>query len=339
MSRLGVDPQVPDGERDRPLQDGAVGRRVSVRRLVGTRDRRPVFTDVVGTLESLDDRHLVVLRRDGHRVDVDPRAVVAAKVLPPGPARTVSAAELEAAAALGWRAADTARLGDWLLRAEHGFTGRANSVLPLGDPGRPLDAALDDVGHWYRQRGLPGRFQVPLPLAGALDADLDRRGWVASPPVLVLVADLADLAEVAGPRPRPEDPDRLAVTVAAEPDEAWLAAYHYRGAPLPARAREVLVRGDALGFGAARGADGEVLGVGRGSVDRGWLGLTAVEVAPHARRRGLGRALLRALALWAAGHGAHAAYLQVSEDNTAGVGLYLSEGFAEHHRYHYRVAP
>ena len=43
---------------------------------------------------------------------------------------------LERAAARHWQAPETERLGEWLLRAAAGFTGRANSALPLGDPGR-----------------------------------------------------------------------------------------------------------------------------------------------------------------------------------------------------------
>ena len=43
--------------------------------------------------------------------------------------------DLEGAAALHWQAPETERLGDWLLRAAEGFTGRANSALPVGDPG------------------------------------------------------------------------------------------------------------------------------------------------------------------------------------------------------------
>lgn len=49
---------------------------------------------------------------------------------------------LEKVAARGWRGTSTAHIGDWLLRAGGGFTGRANSVLPLGSAGCHLDAAL-----------------------------------------------------------------------------------------------------------------------------------------------------------------------------------------------------
>ncbi len=48
-----------------------------------------------------------------------------------------------------WLPSTCEPLGPWVLRAHHGFTGRANSVLALGDPvpalNRPLAAVLDTV--------------------------------------------------------------------------------------------------------------------------------------------------------------------------------------------------
>ncbi|OIV37373.1 hypothetical protein BIV57_11540 [Mangrovactinospora gilvigrisea] len=65
-----------------------VGRRVSVRRVleVGP-EGRPVFGDVVGELLSWTDGRLAVRRRDGAVVEVDERALVAGKTVPPPPAR------------------------------------------------------------------------------------------------------------------------------------------------------------------------------------------------------------------------------------------------------------
>ena len=76
--------------------------------------------------------------------------------------------ELERMAAAHWRGTEEERLGDWLLRAAEGFTGRANSVLPLGDPGMPLDEALAAVTRWYRARGLRPMIAVPTPLIPGL---------------------------------------------------------------------------------------------------------------------------------------------------------------------------
>ena len=74
--------------------------------------------------------------------------------------------DLERVAAAHWRGTEEEWLGDWLLRAAGGFTGRANSALPLGDPGLPLDDALAAVTRWYRERGLAPMIAVPAPLHG-----------------------------------------------------------------------------------------------------------------------------------------------------------------------------
>ena len=51
-------------------------------------------------------------------------------------------AALELLAARSWRGLEEERLGDWLLRAAGGFTGRANSVLVVGRPPSGLPETL-----------------------------------------------------------------------------------------------------------------------------------------------------------------------------------------------------
>jgi len=80
--------------------------------------------------------------------------------------RVESITELEHIAARHWRGTEEERLGGWLLRAADGFTGRANSALPLGDPGMPFDAALATVTRWYRARALPPMIVIPSAAGG-----------------------------------------------------------------------------------------------------------------------------------------------------------------------------
>ena len=95
--------------------------------------------------------------------------------------------DLERIAARHWQAPQTEPLGDWLLRAADGFTGRANSALPVGDPGMPVPAAVTLVEDWYRSRALPPMIVVPSPLDGAAPAPLDHflaeRSWVLRPEI------------------------------------------------------------------------------------------------------------------------------------------------------------
>jgi len=58
------------------------------------------------------------------------------------------------------------------------------------------------------------------------------------------------------------------------------------------------------------------------------LEVLALAVAPAARRRGLGRALLAAALGWGVAQGATAAFLEVAEDNAAARALYAAAGFA-----------
>lgn len=61
-----------------------IGHRVVVRRVVGIRHGRPVFSDLIGELTRLTDTQLTVATRRGE-VTVERDAVVAAKRIPPRP--------------------------------------------------------------------------------------------------------------------------------------------------------------------------------------------------------------------------------------------------------------
>jgi ribosomal protein S18 acetylase RimI-like enzyme len=313
-----------------------LGQRVVVRRIVEVRGDRPVFSDALGHLVSIDETQVTVQTRSG-LVRVPRTEIVRAKRVPARrrPART-DIASLERAAALAWPAPDTASLGEWLLRAADGWTGRGNSALPLGDPGRSLSAAIDEVQMWYASRALPARINVPLPLAAQVDAALDERGWDRSPTTLVQAAPLA--AVLAGDG----GPDLPPVALEAAPAPDWLAMVADRKNGLPPAAVHVLTAPPLVRFATVRAEDGTLLAAARGAVTAHRLHLGLIEVAPPARRRGLARHVVRGLAAWAAGLGeaaAHTAYLQVLEQNQPAVALYARLGFGTHHTYVTRTAP
>lgn len=297
-----------------------------VRRIVGVRGNRPQFTDALGELVGYDPTGLTVATRHGP-VHIAHEAVAAARRVPP---RTVDVATLERIANAAWPAPDVDTLGDWTLRAAQGFTGRANSALPLGDPGLPPDEAIDAVVSWYRRRGLPPRMNVPLPLRADLDAALDARGWATSQPTLVQTAPIA--AVLAATTDRPDLPP---VRLATEPDDAWLAVVARRKGGLPDAARQVLTAARSL---RCASVDGN-LAIARGAVVRDFLHLALVEVAETARGRGLARHVTRALAAWGREEGAGTAFLQVESGNEPARRLYDALGFRTHHRYVTRTAP
>jgi N-acetylglutamate synthase len=246
--------------------------------------------------------------------------------------RVISIEDLERAAAPGWRGTEEEPLGDWLLRAAEGFTGRANSALAAGDQGRPAAAAAERVRDWYRARGLPAMIAVSYPAGephrSELDAQLAALRWTPRPgPATVMIATAASLAG-----------DPAGVEIDTEPDAAWLARYHYRGTELPPVARRVLLSAPWQAFASVR-RGGITVAIGRVAGQHDWAGLTAIEVDPERRGRGLGTAVTAALAGAAARRGMHKIYLQVEDDNAAARALYAKIGFRDHHGYHCGVAP
>ncbi|GIJ35620.1 GNAT family N-acetyltransferase [Verrucosispora sp. WMMD703] len=334
------------------LREQDLGHRIVVRRRVGVRGGRPVYSDALGELVELTETHLTLTTRQG-RLRVPIAEVHRAKRVPAARRPTAAAmVELELAADEAWPAPVRARLGEWLLRDADGWTGRANSALPVGDPDRPLPAAVDAVERWYAGHGRPAMVNTPLPLAAPVGSELDRRGWGSRPPVLVQTVPLATLSASAPPDAVasaagiPGDPtgrDGSAgpvVELAAAPSADWLAVAAGRKGGLPDAARHVLTAVDQIRFAHAY-VDGALVGIGRGTVtgQGRWLGLCLIEVLPAARRQGLAVRLIRALADWAADAGATDAFLQVEQSNTGAVALYRKLGFTTHHTYLTRVAP
>ncbi|MET8831139.1 GNAT family N-acetyltransferase [Streptomyces sp. NPDC004610] len=308
-----------------------VGKRVSVRQRLDPRDTGGEFTDTVGVLTSWDNGVLAITRRDGETVRVPESALVAGKVVPTAPARrrgpSASYEELARVAARAWRPVESERLGEWELRAAAGFTRRANSVLPLGDPGLPLDEALMAVRDWYGERGLPAYVQTATGAEGTeelLGAELAARGWVREVSAELwtgALAPVADRAEGAG------------VVLSRGVDAGWLARYQRRG--VSEVALRVLGSGASVWFASVPGAGGVPGAIGRCVVDGRWAGFAAVEVDPGLRRRGLATEVMAALARRALEEGASAAWLQVETDNAGARALYGRLGFAAHHAYHH----
>ncbi|MGY4980452.1 GNAT family N-acetyltransferase [Streptomyces sp. 900105755] len=314
-----------------------VGKRVSVRRLAGNGVDGEKFTDTVGVLTSWDDDGmLTITRRDGETVRIPESALVAGKVAPAAPARrrgpAASYGELARVAARGWRPVESERLGEWELRAAAGFTRRANSVLPLGDPGLPLDAALAAVRQWYGERGLPAYVQTATGAEGTqelLCAELERRGWLREVSAELWTGGLAPVADRA---------EGAGVLLSRAAGEDWLARYQRKG--VSEVALKVLGGGPSVWFATVPGAGGGApAAIGRLVVDGRWAGFAAVEVDPGLRRRGLATEVMAALARRALAEGASAAWLQVETDNEGARALYGRLGFAAHHTYHHYRAP
>ena len=234
---------------------------------------------------------------------------------------------LEEIGAKTWPARTTERLHGWLLSMDDGLTRRANSVLPIGwDDGPRVGERIAEVELRYQDHGLNPCFKMTRAVLPAdLDDLLDRRGYRAEGHSLVLTTT-PDAAKVS-PGP-PVDLSSDATTdwlgclwPGHTDDDRWIGIVRRIAGP--------------KAFALVR-VDGETAGTALASVEDGWACITAVHTRPRFRRRGVGRALVAALADWAGPLGA-GIFLQVEADNDAALRLYASVGFASAYGYHYRT--
>ena len=242
-------------------------------------------------------------------------------------------------------APDQERIAGWWCKAapELPFR-RCNAVLPslgAGGDAEACRAALDVVRGWYDARGLRLIVQVSEadPTVEALDHLLATEGLRIEAPVHVLARSI-DGRRTDGSGPSPTSVG--SVHVVAGIDEAWAGSYgrlhggdERQQERTAAYGRMLRAHGEHA-LGASLAIDGEVVGVGFGVVDRGWVGIYGMATAPTRRRRGVATAVLGALqaAAWQAG--ATSSYLLVEVDNGPALGLYRQLGFARSHGYHYR---
>ena len=310
----------------------------------------PTLTDTVGEVVAVGEEHLTLATRRGE-VRLPLADVVAARVIPPRPSRrgaphrAIGIEDLHLVMTQGNPGLEVGWLGEpgqgWMLRAGGGYTGRANSALPLGDPGMPDDEAVERVVAWYRERDLVPLVQVPLPThldwsqdpfaAGLMDA-----GWRRLTPTLVMTGRSEHLVSATvGPGAPTVADARVEVTREDGLTDEWLAVASPVALARAEAARAVLSAPRDQAFLIARDPDGTAVGVARVALDAGWAGLYGVHVVPGRRRRGIGVALTAAAGRIALERGVVLSYLQVEEPNTGAVALYERAGLTTHHRYAY----
>ncbi len=301
-------------------------------------------TDFLGELVARNADFLIVDTKT-ERVKLIRADVLAAKDVPPPASRAgrpherVSADDLEKLMAKGWQAVDRGGVGDWVLRASGGFTGRANSVLVVGDPSLPVERAIDFAEKWYADRERPAIFQVHGgtgfdPTEQPAVAALLERGYVVGggrdnwQRVLVMTGLSAAVP--------PLTEQSATVTADAQLQLDWLTAYGEQRSIVPGATEAVLTGSDGQLFLSVRDPQtNAIIGLARLAIHPGWAGIFGLWVHPDHRRSGLATTIVSAAVMVARENNMPAMYLQVSDDNAAGVAFWQGLGFTVHHEYTY----
>ena len=200
-------------EKSVPSLLGAIGKRVTIR----LREPGGGFRDIVGILQN--ERELI--NSKSKLISFSPDEIAIWREIKPLPDLAGKGAplsqriiELEKLSDLTWPAEENIEYGNWRLRISDGFSMRANSVLPIGEPPIDLAVAVNHVISTYRENKLRPTFSIPLPIFEELDRYLEQVGWSIKIEANFLIRDI-------GAVELPSHPD-YSVEILDNPSKVWL---------------------------------------------------------------------------------------------------------------------
>ncbi|HKP66145.1 MAG TPA: GNAT family N-acetyltransferase [Casimicrobiaceae bacterium] len=222
----------------------------------------------------------------------------------------------------------------WLLRLSPGSAKRARSVNSHFGSWVPIDEKIDRCEAIYAAQKLPALFRVtPFCKPQALDAMLERRGYVAFDETFVQIAPVGHAAarRVDGVELAIASVDEFVTAVGAlRKSTAMQSAAHYERLSNTPLAMHAVI---------ARSGGGEIVGCGQLAIDDRLAGIYDMVTATDFRGRGVAKSIVAALLRHAARMGAAHAFLQVNADNAPARTVYARFGFATLYTYHYRARP
>lgn len=235
---------------------------------------------------------------------------------------------LDRLAVAAWAAPENEDHNGWLFRHAAGVSRRANSVAPFPlSEDIPLDDLLAQVEAYYRARGLPPRLQIsPAACPPGLDDLLAERGYEIESGVTIMICEADKLAQA-------ESTHNVTITETAPPGwwDLYIEGYQRDARDIAARAQELPV------FAAITTEDGRTDAIGLGVAGGNWLAVFGMFTRPDCRSRGLGAAIIRALAGFTVARNGIGLYLQVEYENLLARRLYENLGFRDVYGYHYRT--
>ena len=259
----------------------------------------------------------------------------------------------EELASNGFPALNVQQYDGWLLRFSHGYTGRANSVSVLYPSTLDIQEKIDYCEECYKNHDLSCLFKLTDSEDDrALNAALEKRGYYVVSPTDIMVLKLSELSELSdgtssnadnspGSRTQPTDATNRPCNVvfSSEPTEEWLNAFFaFKGlddkqSQLLFRQINAKVQVKTLYASAVQ--DEKTVACASAVIERGYMLLHNVIVAPNERGHGIGKEICLSLLKKAEEEGATYAYLQVMQKNDVALSLYKKLGFQKEYSYWY----
>ncbi len=241
---------------------------------------------------------------------------------------------IERLAAKAWRPETEHPLDGWRLRYTQGVTRRGNSVLPIESGTKiPLEEKITQTEAFFTGWGEPPCFQMTkASQPEALIDTLAKRGYQDAYHTQVQTAQLAHVLEntAQASKYKPNHSDQFF--------EEWFNLYvntsGYDAHSVAVR-QGILSRVPPDANFLLLTDDATPVAVGLGVAENGWVGIYCMVTHENYRRQGAATQVLHELAKWGEGHKVSQMYLQVMENNPAGLALYAKAGFEFDYQYWY----
>lgn len=224
----------------------------------------------------------------------------------------------------------------WILRFSYFYTHRTNCVEVIAPAQLPIAEKVAYCEQVYAKWGTPCIFKISPLTTPALELFLEERGYEEQHRVDNMVLSLDGIGDSSLPEPV------LPLVVGDRVDAEWIDALFERKHETDEMHRKVVpsmyaaIPKDEITV-KIFDLKGDIVGMGLGILDRGYVGIYAIHVREDYRRQGLAEAIVKKILSEGAKKGATKAYLQVLSDNQPARHLYEKLGFVSEYECWFRV--
>jgi Acetyltransferases len=239
--------------------------------------------------------------------------------------------KLEEISTNAWPSLQTFMYDGWILRFGNGVTRRANSIVPIYESTKEIEAKIEFCERLYADHKLPTIFKITSASTPAnIDKVLEGRGYAIDAETSFQTLDLyADFVT----------DSCCEISIDSSYSDYWMQCYMdfnnhdkdkfntYRSLLNQIRTKKGLL---------LLKHNGTTVGCGLGVLEGDFVGLFDIVVSPDERGKGFGKAVVESLLNWGKREGATTGYLQVMLNNIPAINLYDKIGFKEAYKYWYR---
>ncbi|MCM1991847.1 GNAT family N-acetyltransferase [Oceanirhabdus seepicola] len=230
-------------------------------------------------------------------------------------------------------ALSTVLLNGWVLRFSDGYAKRANSVNLIYECSIDVLKNIEICEEMYKRNNLDTVFKLTEKEDNnEIDVMLSERGYEYVAKTNIMLKEIADF--------KISKEEKQGFVVYRELRNDWLVAFTQINKISSQNAsvlQKMLQRIIPDVYYGAIVENGEIIAVGMGVAEQGYVGMYDIYVHDDKRRKGLGTKIMNNLIYEALKDGCTHSYLQVVDENEKAKNLYNKLGYEKQYSYWYRV--